>query len=160
MIIGIDPGLSGAIAVLDEQGVLREAFDMPVFKIKGKSQMDVYALGRLLAAVPKPNRAVIEQVGAMPGQGVTSMFNFGFSTGTVHGVLGAFQIPLTLVTPQRWKGYFRLGSDKDQSRQAAGRLWPTAAFFGRVKDAGRAEAALIARWSFDITPASLPDFME
>jgi crossover junction endodeoxyribonuclease RuvC len=146
-IIGIDPGVSGAIAFVSEDGELQQVFDMPVFKIKGKSKLDVHQLGTILRQAGE-GRAVIELVGAMPGQGVTSMFTFGFATGALHGAVGALSMPLETVTPQKWKAHFRLGKDKDEARQLATRKWPHGPF-SRVKDAGRAEAALIALYAIE-----------
>lgn len=147
--LGFDPGITGAIAVLDAAGDLLEVFDMPVFKIDGRSRIDVHAVGRFLDA-RRDSRAVVELVGAMPGQGVTSMFSFGFSAGVLHGAIGALSIPLSTVTPGKWKKHFGLVKDKDAARQLATRRWPhKGALFARVKDSGRAEAALIALYSIE-----------
>lgn len=145
-IIGMDPGISGAVAVLMDDGSLVDCFDMPVFKVKGKSHIDVHRLGQFIASHREDARAVIELVGAMPGQGVTSMFTFGFAAGVLHGIVGALNMPLQTVSPRTWKAHFHLGKDKDESRRTATRQWPTGPF-ARVKDGGRAEAALIALYS-------------
>ena len=147
-VIGMDPGISGAVAVVTDGGILVECFDMPVFKIRGKSQIDVHRLGQMIATHREDARAVIELVGAMPGQGVTSMFTFGFAAGVLHGIVGALGLPLATVSPREWKGHFRLGKSKDESRRLATRRWPMGPF-ARVKDAGRAEAALIALYSIE-----------
>lgn len=159
MIIGIDPGLGGGIAVVGRMGNLIYAVNTPVFKIKGKTVLDIYAVAKLLAEYRLADRAVIEQVGAMPGQGVTSMFNFGFSTGVLHGALAALEIQIVQVTPQTWKKHMRLPADKDAARRLAKSLWPKATCFDRVKDDGVAEAALIARWSIETDKLTTPDFM-
>jgi crossover junction endodeoxyribonuclease RuvC len=87
----------------------------------------------------------------MPGQGVTSMFNFGRSYGDVRGVIGAMEVPLHFVTPQKWKKHFGLSSDKEQSRLRAIRMFPAVAdSFKRKKDDGRAEAALIALYGSEV----------
>lgn len=147
-VIGCDPGISGAIAILDDSGALIECFDMPVFKIKGKSKIDVHQLGAFFSKHAIGARAVVELVGAMPGQGVTSMFTFGFAAGALHGAVGALGIPLETVSPRTWKAHYRLGKDKEESRQAATRRWPSGPF-SRVKDGGRAEAALLALYSIE-----------
>jgi crossover junction endodeoxyribonuclease RuvC len=147
-VIGIDPGLTGAIAVLSETGELISVEDMPTFDIGGKNKINVHALGASLSKYSHDARAVVELVGAMPGQGVSSMFSFGFAAGAVHGAIGALGIPLETVTPQKWKKHFRLPKDKDAARQLAVRKWPHGPF-SRKKDAGRAEAALIALWALE-----------
>lgn len=148
-VIGIDPGITGAIALVSDDGVFVACWDMPVFRIKGKSKIDVHQLGGILRAAnyDQPS-AMIELVGAMPGQGVSSMFTFGFATGTLHGAVGALSIPLDTVTPAKWKAHFGLSKDKDAARQLATRKWPHGPF-SRVKDAGRAEAALIALYAIE-----------
>jgi crossover junction endodeoxyribonuclease RuvC len=91
--------------------------------------------------------AYVEQVGAMPGQGVSSMFAFGEAFGLAKGVLAGLGIPLQVVTPARWKRDMRLNTGKDSARAMAAARWPQhAGEFRRVKDDGRAEAALIALW--------------
>lgn len=147
-VIGIDPGASGAVAVVSDAGGLVTVFDMPVFKINGKSRLDVHQLGEQLRSILPASKAVVELVGAMPRQGVSSTFVFGFSTGAVHGALGALSVPLDTVTPAKWKAHFRLTKDKDAARQLATRKWPHGPF-SRVKDAGRAEAALIALYAIE-----------
>lgn len=148
-ILGIDPGLSGALALFD--GKTLAIFDTPTTtRTVGKSkkqQIDIYQLGSWLDIHRNRIRfAMIEEVGAMPGQGVTSMFNFGFTTGAIHGALGASAIPLQLVRPNVWKQRFGLiGQDKDASRQAASRLAPAFAHHWPLKKHdGRAEAFLLA----------------
>lgn len=148
--LGIDPGVSGAVAVVNDAGELVQVVDMPVFKIGGKSKIDVHQLGDILARAGG-DKAVVELVGAMPGQGVTSMFTFGFATGAVHGAIGALGLPLDTVTPQKWKAHFRLSKDKDEARQLATRKWPHGPF-ARKMDAGRAEAALIALYAVETNP--------
>jgi crossover junction endodeoxyribonuclease RuvC len=147
---GIDPGASGAIAVLSEEGHFVAVFDMPVLEVKvGKAikrrvnaELLAYEVGLYPSAV-----AVLEQVSAMPGQGVSSMFAFGESYGIVKGVLAAFQIPTHLVTPVKWKKAMELNASKDGSRAKAIQMWPGhASMFKRVKDDGRAEACLIAEF--------------
>ena len=150
-IIGIDPGQTGAIAVM-EKGLIVQVIDMPVMaRTYGKGQqVDASALASELFGVGTGtiSEVVMEQVGAMPGQGSTSMFNFGEGVGIVKGVLGALQIPVRMVTPQRWKKSAGLsGKDKDAARSLAIQLHPEAAeYLRRKKDVGRADAICIARF--------------
>jgi len=148
MRIGIDPGLSGAIAVLNDDLSLFAVYDMPVMAVsKGKNQVNAAALADLVLIEGRPDIAYLEQVHAMPGQGVSGMFSFGTSYGIVQGVLAALRIPMVLVRPQAWKGRAGLsGKDKDMARTLAIRLYP-AADLSRKKDIGRADAILIARFS-------------
>ena len=109
MRVGIDVGISGAIAFLNDDLSLVGVFDMPVMVLSAKKQqVNASELGKLLRVwlcdVPVENTmAYVERVSAMPGQGVASMFNFGVSYGVIQGVLGALQIPIVLVTPRSWK---------------------------------------------------------
>lgn len=153
MIIGIDPGISGAIAAVDAHGRLLWVEDMPI-RDSGKqsrkqNEVDGAALGRLLRLhVMDIDRACVESVHAMPAQGVSSMFSMGETCGVIRGVLEALCVPVVRVQPQAWKRAFGLlRASKDQSRAEAIRLFPASGDFGRKKDHGRAEAALIARWS-------------
>lgn len=149
MILGVDPGLSGALALYAPHDLT--IFDMPTHTVKvgtsTKQQVDAYQLGNWLDMYrTRIKLAVVELVGSMPKQGVTSSFNFGFTTGVIHGCLAANQIPTMLVRPNVWKKAFGLiGQDKDASRQAASRIAPTfACHWPRKKDDGRAEAFLLA----------------
>ena len=128
--IGIDPGLTGAIALLNPDGKLLALADMPTCQLShGKKQVDVWQLANVISKFSHWDSnggcAVVEKVNAMPGQGVVSMFSFGVSYGMVLGVLAMGGIPYELVTPQRWKKRVNLiGQDKDASRQLASRLYP------------------------------------
>lgn len=152
--IGIDPGLSGAIAFYDPRRLTLEVTDMPTWQAKNKQGktkrgVDPYGLGRLLDKGPfAPEcQATVEDVHAMPGQGVTSVFSFGFSAGVVHGVLGSLRIPMLRVPPAVWKKAMGLSSDKDMSRRRASEIFPSYAhLWARAKDDGRAEAALLAKY--------------
>jgi crossover junction endodeoxyribonuclease RuvC len=143
-ILGIDPGISGAIAfyfpdVPDR--VLAE--DVPTV-------YDQIAAATLFDRIKQmnPDVAVIELVSAMPKQGVSSTFKFGRSFGTVIGVVQAAGIPLHFVTPAKWKRHFNLTADKECARELALRMFAkTPEHFARKKDHGRAEAALIARYA-------------
>jgi len=152
-ILGIDPGLSGAFVIYTEGDhyAAVTVFDTPTIEVRvgkaTKRQLDVHQLGNWLGShCDRIRFAVIERVGPMPAQGVTSSFNFGFSTGAIHGALAAYQIQVQLVSPQMWKKQFGLiGQDKDASRQAASRLAPQfAENWPLKKHDGRAEAFLLA----------------
>jgi len=145
-LIGVDPGVSGAIVML-EDGVPIEWMAMPTMKVGSATRVNASALAEFLKD-SYGDHVYIEQVGAMPGQGVSSMFSFGHSTGTVMGVLGAIGIPHTLVTPQAWKKAAGLiGKDKDAARSRAIQLWPDWREMD-LKGRGQAlaDAALIARY--------------
>ncbi len=138
MIAGIDPGISGAICI--SYGSNFEFHDMPVMANRaGKSIINGSALSAILDGV---KHIALEQVGAMPGQGVSSMFRFGESYGLIQGVCAAKQIPLTLVVPRTWKASVGLiGHDKDSARTMAIRRFPSlASQLSRKKDIGRADA--------------------
>ena len=146
-VIGIDPGASGAIALV-VNAVLISVHDMPTVTVeRNKSQKrQVCPAGlSLLMQQLSPNKAICEKVSAMPGQGVSSMFSFGRSVGIIEGVLAAKQIPVTFVTPQSWQKQSGASKGKDGSRQRVMELFPREAhLFTRVKDDGRADAVLIA----------------
>lgn len=150
-VIGIDPGASGAVAIL-EDGKLVQVFDMPVVEVMTGGKAKRRVAPEMLASELRLYNvhgtvAVVEQVGAMPGQGVTSMFAFGQAYGLVLGVLAGLWIPTTTVTPTTWKKALKLNAGKDGARAKAAQLWPAqASEFKRVKDDGRAEAALLAHW--------------
>ena len=98
----------------------------------------------------RPDLAIVEQVASRPGQGVASAFKFGSGFEIVRGVIAASGVPLHLVSPAKWKRAYGLDADKEKSRALALRLWPERSdLFGRKKDHGRAEAALIARYGFE-----------
>lgn len=146
-ILGIDPGIEGAWAVLDSFGHLVSTGDLPLAG-EGTKRM---VSAPLLAAILDHHaisEAFIERVGSMPGQGVSSMFRFGQAIGTINGVLGARHVPIRYVAPAVWKKHFKLPAEKEPSRQLAIETWPDKALihFNRKKDHGRAEAALIGLW--------------
>jgi len=147
VIIGIDPGFSGAIAIWRPAIRQLYVYDMPiVLNAKGKSEIDMHTLHDLLAPEDDQRHlAVVEQVSAMPGQGVSSMFRFGQGFGIVQMALAAHKIETHYVTPATWKKHFGLNREKGVSRGLAMRRVPSAAdLFKRVKDDGRAEATLLA----------------
>jgi crossover junction endodeoxyribonuclease RuvC len=146
-IIGIDPGMDGALAVVDADGHLEALEDMPTVATRqGKRQVNIPELAHLLRHHGRDATVKLEQVGARPGQGVTSMFNFGMGYGAVQGVIQTLGLPMTLVTPTAWKRAAGIqGTDKDYARTRALQLYPDADL-ARKKDIGRADALLIARY--------------
>lgn len=142
MIAGVDPGSAGAIAWLDDNGHLIEVRDLPV--VKGTGLQPAVLASWLREPNRLPIHLFLERVAARPGAGVSGMFNFGCGYGQIQGVAAALGIPVTLVTPAKWKGHLRVPADKSAARFRASQLWPgAAASFARVKDDGRAEAAMI-----------------
>lgn len=140
LFIGIDPGKSGALAIIDEAGCVTTA----VF--------DEAAYVEYLDGVDAGNAVVcLEHVGARPGQGVTSMFHFGENYGWIQGVLRAKRIPYQTVTPVKWKREFGLSKDKGASVQACQRLFPRVSLLAnercRVAHDGIAEAVLLAEYA-------------
>ena len=149
MIIGIDPGLSGALFFLDPNRPANgEAVDLPVHLLvrggKKRRELDIAGLIGILKS-HQLDHAFLEQVSAMPGQGVSSVFAFGKTYGVILGVIAAHTIPLTLVAPAVWKRALAVPKAKDGARARASQLLPGAAAQWRLKKHdGRAEAALIA----------------
>ena len=151
-IIGIDPGLSGAIAVLEDNKI-KDLFDMPVMTEgkKNKRQLNSAQLVKLIKDNISKNEeisVVVEQVNAMPGQGVTSMFNFGQTFGAIKGVCAALGLPIFFVRPSKWKKHFELiNSSKDSSRTKAIEMYPTlSSQLAKKKDVNKSDAILIARF--------------
>ena len=126
LIIGIDPGISGSICFL-EDGIVKDVLEMPTMTEGKKNKKQVNGSQiyneisfRIKTYEKKNIKVVIEQVSAMPGQGVTSMFNFGQSFGILKGICSAMQLPIYFVRPAKWKKYFNLiNSEKDASRTRA-----------------------------------------
>ena len=154
-IIGIDPGLSGAIAILENKKVLN-IFDMPVMAEgkKNKRQLNSAQLVDLLKKIVTEKDeiyVVVEQVNAMPGQGVTSMFNFGQTFGAIKGVCAALSLPIFFVRPSKWKKYFELiNSSKDASRTKVIEMYPMLSNqLAKKKDVNKSEAILIARFYYE-----------
>ena len=154
-IIGIDPGLSGAIAILENNKVLN-IFEIPVMSEGKKNKRQLNSA--LLANLIKQNiiddedvAIVVEQVNAMPGQGVTSMFNFGQSFGILKGICSAMQLPMYFVRPAKWKKYFSLiNSEKDASRTKAIEIFPYfSSHLSKKKDSNKADAILIASFYYE-----------
>lgn len=152
IIIGIDPGLSGGIAVLDNNKVL-ELFDMPVMADgkKNKKQLNSALLAKLIkesTSNTSESAVIVEQVNAMPGQGVTSMFNFGQTFGAIKGICATLELPIFFVRPSKWKKHFELiNSSKDASRTKAIEMYPhLAQKLSKKKDVNKSDAILIARF--------------
>lgn len=146
-ILGIDPGVTGALALLDNGIDVLLVRDMPTLPgTKRKLVLSPIGVFELIEAF-EPDVAFLERVHAMSKQGVTSSFNFGVSYGIVQGALGSCHVPYHFVTPQEWKHHFRMGADKNAARATASRLYPKhATTFSRRKDHGRAEAVLLAHY--------------
>ena len=157
IIFGIDPGVSGAISILENKKVI-EIFDMPTM-IDGKknkkqvngSQVTNIIKERLNKDKDKEIIVVVEHVNAMPGQGVTSMFNFGQSFGVIKGSCSALSLPIYFVRPTKWKKYFNLiKTNKDASRTKVIEVYPEiSSKLSRKKDSNKADAILIARYFND-----------
>ena len=152
LIIGIDPGISGSICFF-EDGKILEVFEMPTMTDGKKNKKQVNGSQifneiskRVSVVEPRNVRVVIEQVSAMPGQGVTSMFNFGQSYGILKGICSAMQLPMFFVRPAKWKRYFNLiNSQKDASRTRAIEIFPYfSSQLSKKKDSNKADAILIA----------------
>ena len=157
LIIGIDPGISGAICFFEE-GQVKEIIDMPVMADgkKNKRQNNgpqIYneILNRINKLQKKDIIVVIEQVSAMPGQGVTSMFNFGQSFGVLKGICSAMQLSMYFVRPAKWKKYFGLiKTEKDASRTKVIEIFPyISSQLSRKKDSNKADAVLIASFFYN-----------
>jgi len=152
LIIGIDPGISGAICFF-ENGEVRDVIDMPTMAEGKKNKRQINGRQIFNEISSRINRynlkninVVVEQVSAMPGQGVTSMFNFGQSFGIIKGICSAMQLPIFFVRPAKWKKYFDLiNSQKDASRTKAIEIFPEiSSILSKKKDANKADAILIA----------------
>ena len=155
-IIGIDPGISGSICFFKD-GKILEVIEMPVMTEGKKNKKQVNGAqiyNEFLKRINKKDdeiRVVIEQVSAMPGQGVTSMFNFGQSFGILKGICSAMQLPMFFVRPAKWKKYFNLiNSQKDASRTRAIEIFPYfSTQLSKKKDSNKADAILIASFYYE-----------
>ena len=156
LIIGIDPGIKGAICILKD-GEILDVFDMPTMPVGKKNKSHINGsqiFNEIQKAIinqdKKEIKVVIEQVSAMPGQGVTSMFNFGQSFGILKGIFSAMQIPMDFISPIKWKKYYNLlNTQKDSSRTKAIEFFPyISSELSRKKDANKADAILIASFYY------------
>jgi len=157
LIIGIDPGISGSICFFQD-GKIIDVIEMPIMTEGKKNKKQVNGsqifneiLKRIENIDKKNIKVVIEQVSAMPGQGVTSMFNFGQSFGILKGICSAMQLPMYFVRPAKWKKYFNLiNSEKDASRTRAIEIFPYfSSELSRKKDTNKADAILIANFYYE-----------
>ena len=157
LIIGIDPGISGSICFF-EDGKIVDVIEMPTMTEGKKNKRQVNGsqiyneiLKRINKLSKKNIRVIVEQVSAMPGQGVTSMFNFGQSYGILKGICSAMQLPIYFVRPAKWKKYFNLiNSEKDASRTRAIEIFPYfSSQLSKKKDANKADAILISSFYYE-----------
>jgi len=157
LIIGIDPGISGSICFFQD-GKIIDVVEMPTMTEgkKNKKQVNGSQIfneisARINQIDNKDIKVVVEQVSAMPGQGVTSMFNFGQSFGILKGICSAMQLPIYFVRPTKWKKYFNLiNSEKDASRTRAIEIFPYfSSHLSRKKDSNKADAILIASFYYE-----------
>ena len=157
LVIGIDPGISGSICFFQD-GKIIDVVEMPTMTEGKKNKKQVNGSQifneiseRIKKFEKKDIKVVIEQVSAMPGQGVTSMFNFGQSFGILKGICSAMQLPMYFVRPAKWKKYFNLiNSEKDASRTKAIEIFPYfSGQLSRKKDSNKADAILIASFYYE-----------
>ena len=157
LIIGIDPGITGAICFY-ENGEIKDVIDMPTMASGNKNKKQINGsqiFNEISTRIKNYNseniNVIVEQVSAMPGQGVTSMFNFGQSFGVIKGICAAMQLPIYFVRPAKWKKYFDLiNSSKDASRTKAIEMYPLISDqLSKKKDVNKADAILIARYFID-----------
>ena len=157
LIIGIDPGISGSLCFF-EDGKIIDLVEMPNMAEGKKNKKQVNGAqiyneisSRIRNFEKKDIKVIIEQVSAMPGQGVTSMFNFGQSFGVLKGICAAMQLPMYFVRPAKWKKYFNLiNAEKDASRTKAIQIFPyISEKLSRKKDSNKADAILIASFFFE-----------
>ncbi len=157
LIIGIDPGISGSICFF-EDGKILDVVEMPTMTEGKKNKRQVNGsqvfneISKRIKQLDKKDvKVIIEQVSAMPGQGVTSMFNFGQSYGILKGVCSAMQLPMYFVRPAKWKKYFSLiNSEKDASRTKAIEIFPYFSInLSKKKDSNKADAILLASYYYE-----------
>ena len=157
LIIGIDPGISGSICFFQD-GVIKDVVEMPIMIEGKKNKKQVNGsqifneISEKIKNMDKKNiKVVIEHVTAMPGQGVTSMFNFGQSFGILKGICSAMQLSVYFVRPAKWKKYFNLiNSEKDASRTRAIEIFPYySSHLSKKKDSNKADAILISSFFFE-----------
>jgi len=157
LIIGIDPGISGSICFFQD-GKIIDVVEMPTMTEGKKNKKQVNGSQifneistRIQRLDNKDIKVVVEQVSAMPGQGVTSMFNFGQSFGILKGICSAMQLPIYFVRPAKWKKYFNLiNSEKDASRTRAIEIFPYfSSHLSRKKDSNKADAILLASFYYE-----------
>ena len=157
LVIGIDPGISGSICFFQD-GKITDVVEMPTMTEGKKNKKQVNGsqifneISERIKKIDKKDiKVIIEQVSAMPGQGVTSMFNFGQSYGILKGICSAMQLPMYFVRPAKWKKYFNLiNTEKDASRTRAIEIFPYfSSQLSRKKDSNKADAILIASFYYE-----------
>jgi len=154
MVIGVDPGQSGGVAVIGRDRVLKHAIRMPVLQRSKRKVVDSAAIMQMLRAacdddLSRIEVVVLEAVSAMPRQGVTSMFNFGRAAGAVEAVALMTGAPVEWITPRVWKGHYGLGSNKRASLDMARLKFGESHLWGVLANDGIAEAALLALYWMD-----------
>jgi crossover junction endodeoxyribonuclease RuvC len=148
-VIGIDPGASGAIALL-RSGQLVRVLDMPTVKVGKRRRVIPDALAAIVRDMA-PDHAFVELVASMPSDGHVGAFTFGKSTGIIHGVLAGLLVPVSEIAPTRWKPAMQVNADKGKARARASQLFPGhSESWARVMDDGRAEAAMIGLFGWRV----------
>lgn len=146
-ILGIDPGIQGAFALVGNGTLVVR--DMPTIEVRGKRRPSAHGVATLIAGFGPVDLVVVEDVQGVQGSGATSAFSFGRGAGVIEGVLAALERPTRYVTPQAWTKDLGVARDKGAHREMACRLFPEESeLFARVKDDGRADAALLAHWGW------------
>ena len=155
IVFGIDPGVSGALSVYEDKK-LKEVIDMPTMSEGKKNKKQINAAQLSLEIKQRingssENAVVIEHVTAMPGQGVTSMFNFGQTFGALKGICAALELPIFFVRPSKWKKHFELiNSSKDASRTKVIQMYPNISDqLAKKRDVNKSDAVLIAKFYFE-----------
>jgi crossover junction endodeoxyribonuclease RuvC len=150
--LAVDPGAGGALAFFRPAAGTLEIIDMPIVEVKRGMKMKNEISPQMLAALIDARTsglemAIVEKVGAMPGQGSSSMYQFGRGVGMIEGVIASTRVPITYVTPQKWQRDLGVRDGKDGSRARAAELFPAyAQMFARKRDDGRSDAVLMAYW--------------
>lgn len=157
IVLGVDPGIRGAIALLRGQAV-SVLEDLPTHTLttttrKSRDELDAHGLHGILADEAPIDAAFIEQVGPMPRQGVVSTYRFGYSAGVIYGILTAMGIAVHFVPPKVWQRHHRIGPEPDASRQRAVQLYPGVAdCLARKRDNHRSDALLLAAYGASLNP--------
>lgn len=158
LMVGIDPGVQGALAWLTKDGALVHVADLPMAEVKVGKTMRKRLVPAVLASMlaeRRPSHVYLEEVATRPGEGAVGAFAFGRGFGQLEGLLAGVGLPYTLVRPQTWKGKLHVPADKGSARMIACRLWPAMAKqFARVMDDGRAESALIGYYGCQVRGAA------
>jgi crossover junction endodeoxyribonuclease RuvC len=149
-VLSVDPGIDAGVAIMTERLDILACFDAPTIGEGTQRRIDAANLADAIREYSPYSFAIVEQVGAMPGNGVSSMFRFGQAYGTVLGIIATLAIPVRHVSPAKWKKALGLNSDGEASRARAIETWPTRAeLFARKRDHNRAEAALLGLYGLN-----------